>query len=124
MAVVTQKLTTEKFITQKLTKEEILHCPRCGEVMLQDCRGFCWQCPKCSGEWWDDESKLRLLRSQAAARAAEETLCRQLRWSLSKRCDIVMPLVPVIDPRSRGSRSSRRKKPLPRPLMTERHLLF
>lgn len=107
----------------KVSKEEILHCPRCNEVMIHDRTGF-WKCPKCGGEWWDDESKLAIIKEQESAFMSEERLRLQIRWSLSKKFTEVPPLIPVIDPRSRGSRSSKRKKPLPRPLMTERHVLI
>lgn len=111
------------YVMARVTKEEILHCPRCNEVMIHDRGGF-WKCPKCGGEFWDDESKLAIIRERESALESDERLRAQLRWSLSKRFTEVPPLVPVIDPRSRGSRSSKRKKPLPKLLMAERHLLF
>jgi uncharacterized Zn finger protein (UPF0148 family) len=101
----------------------ILHCPRCGEVMIRD-NGF-YRCPKCNGEFWDDESKLAIIREQESVRYSEEYMRLHIRWSLSKRCTEVPPLVPVIDPKARGSRSSvKRKKKPPKALFTDRYQIF
>jgi Zn-finger nucleic acid-binding protein len=84
--------------------------------MIRDDMGF-WKCPRCGGEFWDDESKLAIIRERESVIITEERLRSQIRWSLSKRYTDVPPLVVVIDPSSRGSRSSsKRKKPLPKNL--------
>lgn len=107
------------YVLAKVSKVEILHCPRCSEVMIHDKRGF-WRCPKCGGEWWDDESRLAVIRERESALMSEEHLRHQIRWSLSKRFTDVPPLVVVIDPKARGSRSSvKRKKPLPKNLFNQ-----
>lgn len=101
------------------SKVEILHCPRCNEVMIRDRMGF-WRCPRCGGEWWDDESRLAVIRERESALVSEDRLRHQIRWSLSKRFTDVPPLVVVIDPKARGSRStSKRKKPLPKNIFNQ-----
>ncbi|RJQ25536.1 MAG: hypothetical protein C4589_11090 [Peptococcaceae bacterium] len=92
--------------------EKILHCPRCGEIMIYEKQGF-WCCPRCDGEFWDDESKLLLLKSEERTRAQEEQLQKQMRWAVGGRYTEVLPLIPVRDYRSSGSRLSRRKRKKP-----------
>jgi hypothetical protein len=77
--------------------------------MVRDSMGF-WRCPRCGGEFWDDESKLAIIQERQSVIVAEETLRHQIRWSLSKRCTEVPPLVPVIDPKARGGRSTSKRK--------------
>jgi len=82
--------------------------------------GF-WKCPRCGGEFWDDESKLAIIRERESVIMSEDRLRHQIRWSLSKRYTDVPPLVMVINPGSRSSKSSsKRKKALPKPLAVDR----
>lgn len=106
-----------------LGKDVILHCPRCQEVMIRE-PGF-WRCPRCGGEFWDDESRLREMESQEMERQMQEALRLQARWCLGQKYTEVLPAGPT-DPRKRGSHSSSRrkkKKPVPKFLMIERYLL-
>ncbi|OPX89585.1 MAG: hypothetical protein A4E53_01468 [Pelotomaculum sp. PtaB.Bin104] len=103
----------------RLTQEEILHCPRCGEVMIYDKKNDFWRCPKCGGEWWEDESKLKAKQERENDKLAAEIFIMQSRWSLGTRYTEVPPLIPIIDPSSRGSRSSRKKKKPPRNLFNQ-----
>lgn len=96
----------------RLSRDVILQCPRCQEVMIRE-PGF-WRCPRCGGEFWDDESRLREMESQEMERQMQEALRLQARWCLGRGYTEVLPLVPIIDPRSRGNRSSRKKKKMPR----------
>jgi uncharacterized C2H2 Zn-finger protein len=112
------------YAAAKVSNGIILHCPRCSEVMIRDDMGF-FKCPRCGGEFWDDESKLAIIRERESVIVAEETLRNQIRWSLAKRYTDVPPLVPVIDPKARSSRSSsKRKKPLPKALVIQHFQLF
>lgn len=107
--------------------DKIIKCPICNEVTIKDpVDGDHWKCPKCGTEIWPDISKLSLIKAEAAAKMAREKLREQLRWSISKRYTEVLPPVPVINPGSRGSRSSGRKRKKPRPhtaLITERYMI-
>jgi uncharacterized Zn finger protein (UPF0148 family) len=106
-------------------KQEILHCPRCGEVMIHDQKMGFWKCPNCGGEWWDDESKLALIREEEADRARFSDERQRILWSLSRCYNNPLPPIPIRDYRSSGSRSSgrKRKKPLPKLLHSERYIL-
>jgi|GEM_PF-3026931 len=106
-------------------REGTLYCPRCGEKMVYDPMDF-WKCPRCGGEFWDDEEKLAEVQAQELAFAARGELREQLKWSLGKRYTEVLPLEPVIDWRSRGSRKSgrKRKKPVFKPISTQRYMLM
>lgn len=108
-----------------LLAEEILHCPRCGEVLVREPQDF-WKCPQCGGEWWDDSSKLAEMKAEERSRVLASELRQQMLWSLSKQYTPVLPPVVIIDPNKRsGSRSGRkRKKEKLKPLlMSERHYL-
>jgi ribosomal protein L37AE/L43A len=98
-----------------LAAEVILHCPRCGEVMIHEKKQGFWKCPRCGGEFWDDESKLAMLEQKEAEKVVAVELRKQLLWSLGKGYTEVLPPVAVWVP-GKGSRKSgrKRKKPVKR----------
>lgn len=38
----------------KRNTQEIIKCPRCGEVMVFNTQFEFWKCPACDGEFWPD----------------------------------------------------------------------
>lgn len=110
----------------KLTTEEILHCPVCKEVMLYNKEDDYWRCPNGCGEFLPDSAKAAReaeLASRERARVAEVELRKQILWSLGRAPTIVLPPGP---PKPGGrSRSGKRRKraPVRKRLVTERFLL-
>lgn len=97
----------------QISREVILHCPRCGEVMIYEQEQDFWRCPRCCGEWWEDESKVRFIESEKREKEDKEKLRWQLRWSLAKGYTEVLPLGGAIGYKGRGNKSGRkRKKPV------------
>lgn len=86
---------------EALTNEEILHCPRCGEVMLRQEPGF-WKCPRCDGEWWPPDEE------------EEDEQILTCFWE-----DVRRPLL-----KHGGGHSGRRKHKPIKPLPSERFLLI
>ncbi len=86
----------------------VLHCPRCGEVLIRDPRGF-WRCPRCGGEWWDDESRLAMLEERVREAACAETMRHFTLWSLNKPPLPILPPVAIRVP-GKGSRSGRKRR--------------
>lgn len=84
--------------------EEILHCPRCGEVMLHQELDF-WTCPRCGGEFWPPDEPEENDRAQIRACWEE---------------DVKIPLIK----KRRGNRSGKRRGRKPwKPLPSERYIL-
>lgn len=109
-------------ISWETLRQVVLHCPRCGEVLIREPQGY-WRCPRCGGEWWDDESRLAIIEEQAREAACADEMRRFTLWSLSKPPLPVLPPVAVWVP-GKSSRSCKRKrKRVYKPLTLERYRL-
>lgn len=99
-------------VTEHISREKILHCPDCGEVMLYDKANEFWHCPKCGGEWWRNQSKLQQVIEEQVRLAAYPEERRRILWSLNKGPGEILP--PRGGPKKYGtSNSARRKKKKP-----------
>jgi len=94
-----------------LVVEKDFLCLRCGEALVYESKGF-WKCPRCGGEWWDDENKLADLSREDKEKALAANLRMQVLWSIGKRFTPVLPAGrPDLSKGSSRSAKRKRKKP-------------